>query len=111
MRGMHKRGQPDRAGCFARREGGRMILSCCEFRADQVPAPVQIALSFPRASVCRGRHRLMDPAEYTNLEQVEGAHWFYAGKREIARRWLFRVRTLRPDDLLRSEEHTSELQS
>lgn len=42
----------------------------------------------------------MDPAEYTNLEQVEGAHWFYAGKREIARRWLFRVRTPRPDDLL-----------
>lgn len=35
----------------------------------------------------------MDAAEYANLDRVEGAHWYYAGKREFARRWLLRVRS------------------
>lgn len=34
----------------------------------------------------------MDPAEYTKLAQVEGTHWYYAGKREIVRHWIMRVR-------------------
>lgn len=34
------------------------------------------------------------------MEQREETHWYYAGKREIARSWLGRVRPLRPDDLL-----------
>lgn len=42
----------------------------------------------------------MNAAEYANLEQREGAHWYYAGKREIARAWLQRVGPVRPDGLL-----------
>lgn len=42
----------------------------------------------------------MNADEYANLERVEGAHWYYAGKREIVRRWLQRVRPPRPDDVL-----------
>jgi SAM-dependent methyltransferase len=38
--------------------------------------------------------------EYANLERQEDQHWYYAGKREIARAWLRRVAPLRPDDLL-----------
>ncbi|GAB1490064.1 class I SAM-dependent methyltransferase [Opitutaceae bacterium] len=34
----------------------------------------------------------MDPAEYTKLAQVEADHWYYAGKREIVRHWIMRVR-------------------
>ncbi|OAM89071.1 class I SAM-dependent methyltransferase [Termitidicoccus mucosus] len=30
----------------------------------------------------------MNPDEYTNLNRLEGAHWYYAGKREIVRYWL-----------------------
>lgn len=30
----------------------------------------------------------MSPEEYSNLEQVEKLHWYYAGKREIVRYWL-----------------------
>lgn len=33
----------------------------------------------------------MDTAEYDNLARVEGAHWYYAGKREVVRAWLDRV--------------------
>ena len=33
----------------------------------------------------------MDAAEYTNLVRVEEKHWYYAGKRELVRRWLMRV--------------------
>lgn len=32
----------------------------------------------------------MNAAEYTNLEVVEGEHWYYAGKRVIVRSWLNR---------------------
>lgn len=34
----------------------------------------------------------MEPAEYANLERVERDHWYYAGKRELVRRWIDRVR-------------------
>jgi ubiquinone/menaquinone biosynthesis C-methylase UbiE len=30
----------------------------------------------------------MNTEEYTNLNRVEGRHWYYAGKREIVRHWL-----------------------
>ncbi len=42
----------------------------------------------------------MDPAEYTNLQSIEGRHWYYAGKREIVRHWLARTAGPRPDDTL-----------
>ena len=42
----------------------------------------------------------MNAAEYDNMEQMEGAHWYYAGKREFARGWLLRARPPRPEDLL-----------
>ncbi len=43
---------------------------------------------------------MMDQAEYTNLEQVESAHWYYCGKRELVRAWLNRVRPPLPHDVL-----------
>lgn len=42
----------------------------------------------------------MEAAEYANLDRVERDHWYYAGKREFARRWLFRVRPPSPGDVL-----------
>jgi SAM-dependent methyltransferase len=42
----------------------------------------------------------VDAAEYANLDRVEREHWYYAGKREFARRWLLRVRRPDPDDRL-----------
>jgi SAM-dependent methyltransferase len=42
----------------------------------------------------------MDAAEYANLDRVEGEHWYYAGKREFARRWLQRVRPPAKQDTL-----------
>ncbi|MDP2136309.1 MAG: class I SAM-dependent methyltransferase [Candidatus Didemnitutus sp.] len=42
----------------------------------------------------------MDASEYTNLSRVEGTHWYYAGKREMVRGWLQRVRPPAADDLL-----------
>ena len=33
----------------------------------------------------------MNPEEYENLNRVERDHWYYSGKREIARRWLERL--------------------
>jgi SAM-dependent methyltransferase len=42
----------------------------------------------------------MNADEYTNLERVEAAHWYYAGKRELARRWLLRVRPPQASDTL-----------
>jgi SAM-dependent methyltransferase len=42
----------------------------------------------------------MNSDEYTNLERVEATHWYYAGKREFARRWLLRARLPRPEDTL-----------
>ena len=34
----------------------------------------------------------MNAEEYANLDQVEGEHWYYAGKRQFVREWLGRVR-------------------
>lgn len=42
----------------------------------------------------------MNPAEYANLERVEQAHWYYAGKRELVRRWFGRFGRPRPEDTL-----------
>lgn len=42
----------------------------------------------------------MNAEEYTNIARLEGTHWYYAGKREIVREWLCRVRPPRPSDLL-----------
>lgn len=42
----------------------------------------------------------MNAEEYANLERVEREHWYYAGKRELVRRWLERVGGLRPDSML-----------
>ena len=42
----------------------------------------------------------MNAEEYANLEQVEAAHWYYAGKRDIAHGWLQRVGPPRAQDLL-----------
>ena len=42
----------------------------------------------------------MNASEYANLAAVEAAHWYYAGKRELVRGWIERVRPPRPDDLL-----------
>ncbi len=33
----------------------------------------------------------MNPEEYANMDRMEGAHWYYAGKRDFARGWLLRV--------------------
>ncbi len=42
----------------------------------------------------------MNPAEYSNLEAVEGDHWYYAGKRDVVRYWLGAVHPLRPEHVL-----------
>jgi ubiquinone/menaquinone biosynthesis C-methylase UbiE len=42
----------------------------------------------------------MDAAEYANLDRVESAHWYYAGKREFARRWLLQARPAAATDVL-----------
>ena len=42
----------------------------------------------------------MNPDEYANLERVEADHWYYAGKRELVRRWLRRAGRPAPDDVL-----------
>lgn len=42
----------------------------------------------------------MNADEYANMERMEGAHWYYAGKRDFARGWLQRVRPPRRDDVL-----------
>ena len=42
----------------------------------------------------------MNAAEYENMEQMEQAHWYYAGKRDIVRGWIQRVRAPQPADLL-----------
>ena len=42
----------------------------------------------------------MNPDEYQKLWQVDEEHWFYRGKREIARRWIERFIQLKPDELL-----------
>ena len=42
----------------------------------------------------------MNAEEYTNMERQEDQHWYYAGKREIARGWLHRAGPPRATDLL-----------
>ena len=42
----------------------------------------------------------MNPAEYDNLAALEQEHWYYTGKREVVRRWLARVTTIKADDVL-----------
>lgn len=42
----------------------------------------------------------MNASEYDNLARVEATHWYYAGKRELVRRWIARARPPRPGDTL-----------
>lgn len=42
----------------------------------------------------------MNTDEYTNLGRVEREHWYYAGKRELVRRWLQRTGAVGPDSVL-----------
>jgi SAM-dependent methyltransferase len=42
----------------------------------------------------------MNAAEYANLENVEGMHWYYSGKRRFVRDWLLRARPPQSGDLL-----------
>ena len=42
----------------------------------------------------------MNAEEYANMEQMEGAHWYYSGKRDFCRDWLLRVGPPRTGDLL-----------
>jgi SAM-dependent methyltransferase len=42
----------------------------------------------------------MNSAEYANLEKVERDNWYYAGKREMVRRWLGRAGPLAADGTL-----------
>jgi ubiquinone/menaquinone biosynthesis C-methylase UbiE len=42
----------------------------------------------------------MNAEEYANMDQMETAHWYYAGKRDFARGWLRRVRPPAAADLL-----------
>ncbi|HNC24976.1 MAG TPA: class I SAM-dependent methyltransferase, partial [Opitutaceae bacterium] len=42
----------------------------------------------------------MNADEYTNLDRVEGEHWYYSGKRRFVRDWLRRVRPPQPSDVL-----------
>ena len=42
----------------------------------------------------------MNADEYTKLAEVEGTHWYYAGKRSFVRTWIQRVRSPKPDNLL-----------
>lgn len=42
----------------------------------------------------------MNSEEYANIVRLEDSHWFYVGKRAIARGWLERVGPPRPDQLL-----------
>lgn len=42
----------------------------------------------------------MNAEEYTNLDRVEGEHWYYSGKRQFVREWLRRARPPQPTDVL-----------
>lgn len=42
----------------------------------------------------------MNAAEYANLDRVERTHWYYAGKRELVKRWLQQTKPPQPGDLL-----------
>jgi SAM-dependent methyltransferase len=42
----------------------------------------------------------MDAAEYANIAALERVHWYYAGKRQLVREWIQRVRPPARDDRL-----------
>lgn len=42
----------------------------------------------------------MDAAEYENIAAVEADHWYYAGKRQMVREWISRVRPPSAEDQL-----------
>ncbi len=42
----------------------------------------------------------MNSDEYANMERVEGVHWYYAGKRELVKRWIVRTRAPAATDVL-----------
>ncbi len=42
----------------------------------------------------------MNAEEYANMEQMEEAHWYYAGKRDFCRAWLLRVGPPQTSDVL-----------
>jgi ubiquinone/menaquinone biosynthesis C-methylase UbiE len=42
----------------------------------------------------------MKSEEYANMERMEDAHWYYTGKRDMARGWLLAARPPDPGDLL-----------
>lgn len=42
----------------------------------------------------------MNAAEYANMEQMESAHWYYAGKRDFVRAWLLKVAALEEKHVL-----------
>lgn len=42
----------------------------------------------------------MNAEEYANMDRMESAHWYYAGKRDFSRAWLLRARPPRASDRL-----------
>ena len=46
------------------------------------------------------RPRRMNTEEYANIERLEREHWYYAGKRQMVREWLERVRAPQREDVL-----------
>lgn len=42
----------------------------------------------------------MDASEYANIAALEAEHWYYAGKRQLVRQWIERVRAPASGDLL-----------
>lgn len=42
----------------------------------------------------------MNTEEYANIERLERDHWYYAGKRQMVREWLERVRAPQKSDVL-----------
>lgn len=42
----------------------------------------------------------VNSSEYENLARVEADHWYYAGKRELVRRWIARARPAQAADVL-----------
>lgn len=42
----------------------------------------------------------MNTEEYANIERLERDHWYYAGKRQMVREWLERVRPPKKSDVL-----------
>jgi ubiquinone/menaquinone biosynthesis C-methylase UbiE len=42
----------------------------------------------------------MNSDEYANLDRMEQSHWYYAGKRELVRRWIERVKPLKRESVL-----------